>query len=46
LDDSPAVLRAMREVGEEFRQGQLAALPASAGAPRSSATPLGREKLN
>jgi len=46
LDDSPAILRAMREVGEEFRQGQLAALPLPGGAPESSATPLGHEKLN
>jgi hypothetical protein len=46
LDDSPAILRAMREVGEEFRQGQLAALPLKGAAPESSATPLAREKLN
>jgi hypothetical protein len=27
LEDWPAVLRAMRETGEEFRQGKIAALP-------------------
>jgi hypothetical protein len=46
LEDSPAILRAMREVGEEFRQGQLAALPATGGAPTSSTIPLEHEKLN
>ncbi|HXX71939.1 MAG TPA: hypothetical protein VEI55_06560, partial [Candidatus Acidoferrum sp.] len=46
LDDAPAILRAMREVGEEFRQGQLAALPAKGGAPASSTTSPTREKLN
>jgi hypothetical protein len=29
LEDWPAVLRAMREAGDEFRQGKLAALPPS-----------------
>jgi len=46
LDDSPAILRAMREVGEEFRQGRLAALPAKGGAPTSSTTLPRDEKLN
>jgi hypothetical protein len=32
LEDWPAVLRAMRETGEEFRQGKIAALP-KIGAP-------------
>jgi hypothetical protein len=45
LDDSPAILRAMREVGEEFRQGQLAAMPANS-APASSKAALERKKLN
>jgi hypothetical protein len=27
LEDWPAVLRAMRETGEEFRQGKIAAVP-------------------
>jgi len=45
LDDSPAILRAMREVGEEFRQGRLAAPPAK-GDATSSATPPTYEKLN
>ncbi|MGC1968648.1 MAG: hypothetical protein WA673_19465 [Candidatus Acidiferrales bacterium] len=31
LNDWPALLRAMRETGEEFRQGKLALLPLSAG---------------
>ncbi|MFY9801903.1 MAG: hypothetical protein WAK78_15535 [Candidatus Acidiferrales bacterium] len=30
-NDWPALLRAMRETGEEFRQGKLASLPANAG---------------
>jgi hypothetical protein len=35
FEDWPALLRAMRETGEEFRQGQIAALPkANAGAQR------------
>jgi hypothetical protein len=46
LDDSPAILRAIREVGEEFRQGRLAALPAKGGAPASSTAPPAYEKLN
>jgi len=46
LDDSPAILRAMREVGEEFRQGRLAALPAKGGGTTSSTTPPRDEKLN
>ncbi len=29
LEDWPAVLRAMRETGEEFRQGKIAGLPKS-----------------
>src|SRR5262249_14946709 len=33
LEDWPAVLRAMRETGEEFRNGKIAALPKSGGAP-------------
>ncbi len=31
LNDWPALLRAMRETGEEFRQGKLALLPSNAG---------------
>jgi hypothetical protein len=33
LEDWPAVARAMRETGEEFRQGKIAALPKAAAAP-------------
>ena len=33
LEDWPAVLRAMRETGEEFRQGKIASLPKPATAP-------------
>jgi hypothetical protein len=32
LEDWPAVLRAMRETGEEFRQGKIAAVPKSGSA--------------
>lgn len=47
LDDSPAILRAMREAGEEFRHGQLAAMPADSGAANpSAAVPVEREKTN
>jgi hypothetical protein len=31
LDDGPAILRAMREAGDEFRQGKVVALRASGG---------------
>ena len=34
LNDWPAILRAMRETGEEFRQGKFASLPSSEGAPQ------------
>ena len=34
LNDWPAILRAMRETGEEFRQGKVASLPASFGSPQ------------
>jgi hypothetical protein len=34
LEDWPAVLRAMRETGEEFRQGKFAALPRSSPASK------------
>jgi hypothetical protein len=34
LNDWPAILRAMRETGEEFRQGKVTSLPASFGSPR------------
>jgi len=33
LEDWPALLRALRETGEEFRQGKLASLPKT---PRAS----------
>ncbi len=33
LEDWPAVARAMRETGDEFRQGKIAALPKAPGAP-------------
>ena len=46
LDDSAAILRAMREVGDELRQGQLAALPQKSGALTPSTTSLEHEKLN
>jgi hypothetical protein len=34
FEDWDALLRAMRETGEEFRQGKLAALPAPTAMPR------------
>jgi hypothetical protein len=34
LNDWPAILRAMRETGEEFRQGKVTSLPASFGSPQ------------
>lgn len=34
LEDWPAVLRAMRETGEEFRQGKIAALPKTSPASK------------
>jgi hypothetical protein len=34
LNDWPAILRAMRETGEEFRQGKVASLPSSSAAPQ------------
>jgi hypothetical protein len=34
LEDWPAVLRALRETGEEFRQGKIAALPKSSPASK------------
>ncbi len=34
LNDWPAILRAMRETGEEFRQGKLASLPSNSGPPQ------------
>jgi hypothetical protein len=34
LNDWPAILRAMRETGEEFRQGKVTSLPASFGRPQ------------
>jgi hypothetical protein len=34
LNDWPAILRAMRETGEEFRQGKITSLPASFGSPQ------------
>ena len=39
LNDWPALLRAMRETGEEFRQGKLALLPSSAGITQPLAAP-------
>jgi hypothetical protein len=33
LEDWPAVMRAMRETGEEFRQGKIASLPKNEAAP-------------
>jgi hypothetical protein len=33
LNDWPAILRAMRETGEEFRQGKVSSLPAGFGGP-------------
>jgi hypothetical protein len=33
LQDWPALLRAMRETGDQFREGKVAALPKSRGAP-------------
>jgi len=47
LDDAPAILRAMREAGDELRRGQLAVMPADGGAPNpSTVTPVERQKLN
>ena len=47
LDDSPAILRAMREAGDEFRRGQVAGMPASNGTQTPSAEdPLPRDKAN
>ncbi len=47
LDDSPAILRAMRETGDELRHGQLAAIPAlSRGSSPSTAVPAENEKVN
>jgi len=46
LDDSQAILRAMREVGEEFRRGQFAAQPANGGVPAPTSSPQEHEKLN
>jgi len=34
LNDWPAILRAMRETGDEFRQGKITSLPASFGSPQ------------
>jgi hypothetical protein len=34
MNDWPAILRAMRETGEEFRQGKVASLPSNFGAPQ------------
>jgi len=34
LNDWPAILRAMHETGEEFRQGKITSLPASFGRPQ------------
>jgi hypothetical protein len=34
LNDWPAILRAMHETGEEFRQGKVTSLPASFGSPQ------------
>jgi hypothetical protein len=33
LEDSPALLRAMKETGDDFRQGKIASLPKSGTAP-------------
>jgi hypothetical protein len=46
LDDSPAILRAMREAGDEFRRGQLAVIPGAAGAANPATAPPEREKTN
>jgi hypothetical protein len=43
FEDWPAILRAMQETGEEFRQGKLAALPA-AGAASQPQTIIGRTR--
>jgi hypothetical protein len=34
FEDWPAILRAMRETGEEFRRGKIAMLPVSEAASR------------
>jgi hypothetical protein len=45
LEDWPAVLRALREAGDEFRQGKFAALlPAAANASSESKSILARER--
>src|SRR5262249_4674975 len=47
LDDSSAILRAMREAGDEFRHGQVAVMPAGGGAPTPAAqVPLEHDKVN
>jgi hypothetical protein len=43
FEDWPAILRAMHETGEEFRQGKLASLPV-AGAASQPETIIGRTK--
>jgi len=43
FEDWPAILRAMQETGEEFRQGKLASLPA-AGAALQPQTIIGRTR--
>jgi len=46
LDDSPAILRAMRETGEEFRHGRLAALPGNGSSAEAPAATFQNEKVN
>jgi hypothetical protein len=36
FEDWPAVLRAMRETGDEFRQGKIAVMPEGVAAPRAT----------
>ena len=43
FEDWPAILRAMQETGEEFRQGKLASLP-GAGAASQPQTIIGRTR--